>query len=338
MEMIKITEDELKILFEKEKKNHGAANRLLNTLGKAVPPIVLIEGIYTLFLKYKFSYSFFLTFFLFLLADLVLLLMIPITCVFISCIKQVKQNGGNFFSAINMTRLSLKYQKLNKLHADEICSDKYIAEIDRLLQAEKNNCSACWLRSMKAFALFMQNRISEAEIIIAEQRSRITKKTELFIDLPLLEIDCADKKNDAEAFFAAIEAHHSYLELRKANEFNFALAYATICSNAEFFKKNYGNSLHYIELHEKYEESSGTLAAASSVPRKETNIHIYNRAAYALAKAKCYYFLGEYERASAELDTADVHIADLTCDIPNIYIKEHREILSMLREKFPLTE
>lgn len=339
MEMIKITEDELKILFEKEKKNYGAANRIFNTLGKAVPPIVLIEGIYTLFLKYKFSCGFFLTFFLFLLADLVLLLLIPITCLFISCIQQVKQNGGNFISAKNMTRLSLKYQKLSKLHADEICSDKYIAEIDKCLQTEKNRCSACWLRSMKAHALIMQNRISEAENIIAEHRSYINKTIALFFDIPLLEIDCADKKNDAGAFFTAIEVHHSYLERRKKNEFGFALSYTVLCSCAEFFKGNFSDTLHYIELREKYEEASRiSAAAANAVSQKVTNLYTYNRAAFALSKAKCLYYLGEYKRASAELDTADAHIADLTCDIPNIYIKEHREFLSMLREKFPGTE
>lgn len=334
--MIKITEDELKTLFEKEKKKHGSANRIANNIAKAIPPIILIEVIYTMFLNYRFSCNFFLTFLLFILADAVLLiLLIPIACVFFSSIKQVIQvSGGNIFSIIIQMRLTLKYHKLSELFRNEICSDKYIAEIDKCLQTEKKLCFACWLKSMKASALIMQYRIPEAELIITELRSLNTKKTALFIDLPLLEIDCANKKEDAEAFFSAIETHRGYLERRKKNEFNFALLYAILCACSELYMENFSDSLHYLELREKYYEASRILAASeNAAPKKESNLYTYNRAAFALEKAKCFYFLGEYERASAELDTADLHISELTCDIPKIYIKEHSEFLPMLNGK-----
>lgn len=337
--MIRITEKELEELLEKEKNTSGRVTRFMNNIGKVMPPIILIEGIYSSFLHYRFSCSFFLTFLLFILADAVLLILIPMLYGVSIDLKQAKQGGGNLFSAINMMRLSLKYHKLSELVRNEICSDKFIAEIDKSLQTEKNLCSACWLKFMKADALLLQDRIPEAELLIEELRSLNTKKTSLFIDLPLLEIDLADKKDDTEAFFMAVKNHRGYLERRKENEFRFALLYTGLCACSERLKGNFIAALQYIELREKYGEASKSSAVAgNSAPQKETNIDTYNRAAFALEKSKCFYFLGEYERASVELDTADMHIADLTCDIPRIYIKEHSEFLPKLHEKLIQTE
>lgn len=337
--MIRITEKELEELLEKEKKTSGRVTRFMNNVGKVMPPIILIEGIYASFLHYRFSCSFFLTFLLFILADAVLLILIPMLYGVSIDLKQAKQGGGNLFSAINMMRLSLKYHKLSELVRNEICSDKFIAEIDKSLQTEKNLCSACWLKYMKASALLLQDKIPEAELLIEELRSLNTKKTALFIDLPLLEIDLADKKDDMDAYFTAIKNHRGYLERRKKNEFRFALLYTSLCAYNERLKGNFIYALQYIELREKYNEASRASAAAgNAAPPKESNLYTYNRAAYALEKAKCFYFLGEYERASVELDTADLHIADLTCDIPRIYIKEHSEFLSKIHEKLIQTE
>lgn len=214
MESIRITENELKILLEKEKKN-GAGNRIVNNIAKAVPTILLIEGICAASLNYRFSFNFFLAFLLFVLADALLLFLIPMTYFLILCIKQAKQSGCNLFSAINLMRLSFKYQKHHKLYYTEICSDKYIAEIDKWLQAEKNLCFSCWLKTMKASALLLQGRIPEVEKIIEELRSLNTKKTALFIELPLLEIPYAEVTENGEAFLAAIKKHKDYIEKRK---------------------------------------------------------------------------------------------------------------------------
>ena len=154
---MKITEKELDILVEKEKKSDNLITIFNNAVGKFFFPIIV---------EFVTDINVILIFLLFILADSALLFLIPLFIIFRDSVKVIRKIGGNFKDSITLTSFSIKYGSLRILHANEICSDKYISAIDQKLEEEKKHKFLASLNSMKASALYMQVRFTEADIIV----------------------------------------------------------------------------------------------------------------------------------------------------------------------------
>lgn len=328
---MKITEKELDILVEKEKKSDNLITIFNNAVGKFFFPIIVIEIVASIFIEFVTDINVILIFLLFILADSALLFLIPLFFIFRDSVKVIRKIGGNFKDSITLTSFSIKYGSLQILHANEICSDKYISAIDQKLEEEKKHKFLASLNSMKASALYMQVRFTEADIIVEELRSKIETVGSVFTDIPMHDIISSMRKNDDRAFIRAIEKHKDYIEQQKNISLTYGINYAFICAYEHHISNDNANALRYIELAEKYNNVYyKILSERSTKPYKESNTMRYNRAAYKLEKANYLYHLGRYAEAEESLEASETIIAELECEIPPIFKKEHNQLLESL--------
>lgn len=323
--MIEVSKEKLDRIAKKNSLDRKIA-RFSDFIAKAFIPFIAAEILLSFLMQDKLH--FILWILIFAVADIVLTIAVMFFIIFTDTAAKIIRNTGSITDAFRISRLVRRQKQYYDLFTSELCSDKALAETERLIKgSDKKDFSCLSTLTLKVCCLDMRCEFDEAEKVIAEIEKlpgkRLIERNEHMVAL----LDNYSATNNDLRYLSVIEEYSDLLAGMpdRCGTGSALASFLAIAAHEAVINHRYDTALQYYDYALEYRNEKNTYSRKSP-----SNMKIYNTAALHLDKAAALLKMGDAQAASEELRTADELTAKLTCKIPPIFLKERGELVSHL--------
>ena len=323
--MIEVSKEKLDRIAEKNSLDRKIA-RFSDFIAKAFIPFIAAEILLSFLMQDKLHFLLWLL--IFLVADIIILIAVLFGIIVLDSSAKIIRNTGSVSDAIKVYRLVKRQKQYYDLFTSELCSDKALAETERLIKgSDKKDFSCLSTLTLKVCCLDMRCEFDEAEKVIAEIEKlpgkRLIERNEHMVAL----LDNYSATNNDLRYLSVIEEYSDLLAGMpdRCGTGSALASFLAIAAHEAVINHRYDTALQYYDYALEYRNEKNTYSRKSP-----SNMKIYNTAALHLDKAAALLKMGDAQAASEELRTADELTAKLTCKIPPIFLKERGELVSHL--------
>ncbi|MBP8594076.1 MAG: hypothetical protein KBI35_06635 [Ruminococcus sp.] len=322
-----VSPNELDKCLDKIQYRYDLPDRIINTEFKLLLPVVIVGSI----INIVASRANFLKFFLFELALLAGYLVIAFTVPFLTSIisgkRLIKRISGGKLQSMTSKAFYEKYGGFVKIHKNDLCSDQITSQAEKLTENETDPALRAVLESC---LMVMYGYRLEAEKMQAAHDKCLQdydpERNTRYDDL-VTEINCAILSSNGRRVLELYSANEDFIDHRLGTAPGFVVDYAIAASICKREEGDLVSALEYIEAAQKLHEKARNILPMGVAPTR-TESENYRRASISLEKAKLLLANGTAKAAMEELDQCDLIIADLKCDVPPLFIKEHQELMA----------
>ena len=321
------TPEELNASLDRIEKRFRITDRITNIEAKILIPAVVAASILLLSAAKGSILRFLLYMAAFLISYLVIAFMIPLAVMLLSNKSLMKKACGGKLQSRTSSDFYKKYKGFLEKRKNDICSDELTAEAEKLAENESDPALRFILESvlMVIYGYRMENEKMQ-EVLEKCRKDYDPERNGQFEDLRL-EVNFAILTGDEKKVLELNESNPDFaghlLNYFPENVVDYALS-ASVCKRAE---GDLSGALEYAKCAQKLHERARNILPAGAVPTR-TERENYRRAAFSLETAWALYRTGCREKVMKELDNCDLIIADLKCEVPPLFIKEHQELIA----------
>lgn len=323
--MIEVSKDRLDKIAKKISLDRKI-NRFSNFIGKAFVPVVAAELLLSFLMQDKLH--FLLWILIFAVADIVLTIAALFFIIFTDTAAKIIRSTGSITDAVRMSRLVKREKTYYDIFNKELCSDEALAAADRLVKsADKNKIGYLAALTLKLCCHDMRCETDKAGILLAEIENLPEKRLIERNEHMVAQLDYCSATNNDLRYLSVIEEYSDLLAgtPERCGTGSALSAFLAITAQEAVIDRRYDTALEYYDWALEYRNEKNTYSKKSP-----SNMKIYNTAALHLDKAAALLKMGDAQAASEELGTADDLAAELTCEIPPIFLKERGELVSLL--------
>ncbi|MBQ8961875.1 MAG: hypothetical protein IJ071_11805 [Ruminococcus sp.] len=329
-----VSTKELDKCLDRIQRRNELPNRIINIEFRLLLPIVVVGSIVMLLL----SKGSFLRFVLLQAAMLVVYLAVSFLLALIVSIASTKRllrriSGGKSQNKAGQAFYQ-KYKDYYQLHKNDLCSDKLLEETERLLQAETDPALRFSLdESLLTICGYRLERERVSQCLEDARRDYDPEKNSRF-GLLTAEINAAILTGNSKAAYDLLEKNEELTEWQISFLPEGVTDYAIFASICKRVEGDLAAALEYAQAAKALHERGRNILPLGASPTR-TEHENYRRAAISLELAGLLFANGREQEARAELDDCDLIIADLKCEVPPLFIKEHQELIESMGPALP---
>ncbi len=313
---MKLTREDFEKVVEKNNIRNEKNKRLGDLFGKHLIYVFIAEAVIICFLPIKLM----LKIFVWIIAVAFTAIVVPLimsTIIFLGSLKGLSPG------ILTKLHFGTKYRKSIEKFRNDLCSDRVLSFVEKLIEREKNRFSRIALLDQKRLVHNLRCENEAAYRCIEELRLENEKCGEKFRDTVLLaELSYYGTVDDAERFISIFDANEAEIADMLERDAVEICSVGSLLAAYETYKGNYRQALEYICLSAEYREKIRTQTYGN---KPEDNMDVYSKSASHAMRARIYAMLGEIENAELHLKTAKEFADELTCEIPMLLAEEFAE-------------
>lgn len=328
--MISISKERLDRAFFRYDSNRFS-DKLMGVIKFSFIPLCIIEGIAAVLLTYKQSLILTLLLFCgFIILDIIAAFIFGIVAIYGMAFIHIIRNSGGISGGIKGYKSAKRVKAYNHLFRNEICSDKVLAEAQRLAEtADKQSFDYFSSLTHLVCCHSMRCEFDEAEAAFAELKTLPKNEYIYRNDFFIAAIEYSTLTHNDELFREAVTDCSDVIEKWADGDAASVITLLSVAAHEQKLLGDYETALLYLDWSLIYrikqdKPSNGT------APPAVTNLKRYNTASIHLDIAECHAMLGDTDKARGELEMADNMVSELSCGVPPTFVKERERIAACL--------
>lgn len=241
------------------------------------------------------------------------------------CLIYRKKYGNK---TINILKYAKKYTKLNELQLIEICSDKFLDQLNLYINEDKNSFNLFLLKITRFYTYLNRCEIEDAYKELQNIEKTFDEKIHYKSDIVFVRLSYAMQTDNDIMFKSFINENYKVLEKEK-NGYQSALSYSLLTVHEKRISGDFNEAIEQIELNEEYVLKEVNAPIYKCDLQKKNRI-FFRYSAILLDKAELLLNMDKKEESAATLKKSYEYIKKLSCDIPAIYIQNRLKLIDRL--------
>ena len=322
-----VSPKELDKCLDRIQHRYDLPNRILNAEFKLLLPVIIAGSVINIMVSESSFLKFFLLELALLVGYLVIAFVIPFATSVISGKCLIRQSAGGKLQDRTTSDFYRKYKSFIEMRKNDLCSDQLTAEAEKLAENESDPALRFILESILMVIYGYRLETEKMQATYDKCLQDYDPERSAKYDDLVTEINFALLNHDSRKMLELYDGNDDFIDHRLSTAPGFVVDYAVAASICKCEQGDFSSALEYIEAAQKLHERARNILPLGAIP-KRTESENYRRASISLEKAWALYRTGCREKVMKELDNCDLIIADLKCEVPPLFIKEHQELMA----------